>query len=327
MSPLPMDAPPEQAFLPPTLPEPAGEAGAVFQSLACACFFLYALAVLLAVLPPQLLMPEWQIRFGQMLIGQAPLALLGVGLAHLAGYLDPDATRLQRRLMTLRRWTVAVTVAFLMLLPLQWQAFASTLRQESRSLDQQRQQLHRRHDQLRQAIRSAADQDQLAQTLQRFQAPGLPASARRLPLRKLQQQLLRVEAVAHRGVRRQLEAEANQRLSSSLRSAIGLMLSTLVLALSFAACSQRRRSPYSLLQEGLLLIKATGTASPGPGPGWRHGYVERDYFESLSAEPWPADDNSAIGTECSNTTGTEEPCRRNAAFMPAARLPEHLEAP
>lgn len=295
---------------PPAEPaEPGAAAGTVFQSLAITCFFLYAMAVVLGVWPLQLLQAEWQIRCGQLLISQAPLALLGLGFAHLAAYLDPDEPRLQLRLLALRRWSVAVAFAFLLLVPLQVQAFWGVMRQDRSAVEQQRQQLAAQHRQLRQAIRSAAGPEQLELALERLQGPRLTPAGRQLPLKRLQQQLLQAEEPVSRSLARRLQVQAEQLIGSRLRTGAGLMLSALALAFSFAACGQRRFSEHSLLQEWLRLLSPAGPPQRRPRRARR--FVESDYFESLSSQPWRLDPDAERSPLHANQPGCGEEMLQN----------------
>jgi|GEM_PF-1536408 len=304
---------------------PAGGAGEVFQSLALACFGIYAIAVLLGVLPVRLMQAEWQIRFGQALIGQAPLALLGLGFAHLAAYLDPDAPRLQARLLALRSWSVAVAVAFLLLVPLQLQAFWSTVRQDFNGFDQQRQQLDERHRQLSQAVRSVTTPQELALTLERLQGPRLTPAARVLPLARLQQELLRSVDAVHSGMGRRIRAEVDQLIASRVRAAAGLVLSAMALGLCFAACAQRRYSPLSLLQEWLALVMAAGALLPSRRRDRR--FVDNDYLEALCAQDLADQPAFELGSEQGIQPVPSGDCGGSAGNSPTAFRPEVLEAP
>ncbi|MCX5947260.1 MAG: hypothetical protein NTY67_03425 [Cyanobacteria bacterium] len=69
-----------------------------------ACLLVgFTAAVVLELLPPQLLDPAWQWRFSGVLIDNAPVAAAGLGLLHLAAYLDPGDQQLARRVHGLHR--------------------------------------------------------------------------------------------------------------------------------------------------------------------------------------------------------------------------------
>jgi hypothetical protein len=305
-------------------PAPAGGAGEVFQALALACFCLYAIAVLLGVLPVRLLQAEWQIRFGQALVGQAPLALLGLGFAHLAAYLDPDQPQLQARLLALRRWSVVVAVAFLLLVPLQLQAFWSTMRLDFSGYDQQRQRLVERHRELGQAVRSVVSPQELELILERLQGPRLTPAARALPLARLQQELLRSVQGVHTAMERRIRTEQLQLVAARLRSAAALILSAMALGLCFAACAQRRYSPLTLLQEWLVLLMATAGFLAGHHRGRR--FVEHDYLEALCAQELADPSALALTSEQAIQPVSSGECCGSAGISPIGFRPEIPES-
>ena len=58
---------------------------------------LYIGSILVAILPPQILNPGWQLQFVSTLINSSALGLVGLVLVRLAAYVNPSSGRLRQR--------------------------------------------------------------------------------------------------------------------------------------------------------------------------------------------------------------------------------------
>ena len=113
LPPEPMEDGPDS--LPP--PEPTvATRGLSLAGLALIVVFLTIVAG--AMFPIRLLNPAWQLRLGSTLINLSPLPLIGLGLLHLAVFLDPLDPLLMRRLRPAAHLAMAVALGYLLLAPL-----------------------------------------------------------------------------------------------------------------------------------------------------------------------------------------------------------------
>jgi len=198
--------------------------------------------------PLRLLDPTWQLRVGGGLINTSPLALTGLALLHLAAAQDPLAPWLRRRRRIASHLAVAVSVGFVLLVPLLSTAVLRQQAEQSRSgmeLGQRTAQLQV----LRQAVVAASSPQELRARLAALKAPLLDDTALSLPLPQLKQQLLaRLDQAAARLARARSVTLPTQRwalLGEMLRTA----LACLALGVGFASLGKRRRGEVSLLLE------------------------------------------------------------------------------
>lgn len=214
---------------------------------------LFAIATLSRLLPPRLLVSAWQLQAANILIETGPYALLGLVLLQLGAFLDPDNESLQRRWHRLGRLGVVAVLGFLLLLPLQLLAASLSLQVASNVQRSQEQRLERNFSQLRQQVQSASSFPDLQRRLRDIQAPDLvvPAEALQLPLPRLKSRLLASVDQAEQRVRRSLgQSRAPERTFNVVRNIARGVVSTLVLALCFAAATPLWRTPQvSLLQQ------------------------------------------------------------------------------
>lgn len=145
---------------------------------------------LLALLPPALADPAWWRRAGAVLPAQAPVALLGLSLLHLAALLDPDNRLLQRRLRRLRRGAAAASLVLLLLVPLQLVLLLRGDAASPAARSRVDQQLDRRFAALRSAVLSSRSVPELRERLRLLQGPPLAPQADALPLPVVQRRLL-----------------------------------------------------------------------------------------------------------------------------------------
>ena len=217
--------------------------------VALVLFVLFASLVAPALFPLKLLNPPWQLRLAGSLVNGAPFALLGLALLKIAAELGPHDPRLKSRQQLCSQLAVAAALGFLLLLPLEGVAGLQQSRSTTSTQSSRINGAERRLVALRQAVASAASNEEINQRLQRLQGPVLgPADiAQPLPLLKAQ-----VGAVLDQaGLQISREREASQPrprlllLPELLRNA----LASLALALGFAALARRPGSRRTLLQE------------------------------------------------------------------------------
>jgi hypothetical protein len=255
--------------------------------LAVCLLILYGLVVLAAILPPRLLDPAWQIRFTNALINNGFLALLGLGLLHLAAYLDPANPHLARRRDNFAALALAAVLGFLLLIPLQgyavWRGIGNANSQQTSQLRQ----VTGRLSAVREAINSSTSTQDLQRRLQVLRVPPLGPNDLAQPLPALRKSML--DALERTEIRAgdQLRGIQPEGLWAIIQGSLRVVLSALVLVVGFAAFSQRRGWSMTLLQSWMVKFDRRWSGY-GNGRGRllqrpRHSKAD-DFLESLCDE-------------------------------------------
>ncbi len=216
--------------------------------LAVCLLILYGLVVLAAILPPRLLDPTWQLRFINALINNGFLALLGLGLLHLAAYLDPANPYLVRRRDNFASLAMAAVLGFLLLIPLQGYAVWRGISNANSQQNTQLRQVTGRVSAVRDAINKSTSTQDLQGRLQALRVPPLSPADLAQPLPVLRKTML--ETLERTEIRAgdQLRGIQPTGLWPIIQGSIRAVLSALVLVVGFAAFSGRRGSSRTLLQ-------------------------------------------------------------------------------
>lgn len=261
-------------------------------AIATTLFVTFAVNVLLGGLPPRLLDPLWQLRVVSLLIDNASLALVGLGLVHLQAYLEPDDSPSHLWRDHIARLAVAAALGFLLLVPLQIMASVQLL-QTSGVVDARRAAaITADHATLRREILAATSSQDLQARLQRLRRLGAPLigpTDRAAPLEPLRQKLLAGLSRARADALRQLASASRPRLWSLFTTVARNLVCALAFAAGFAAGARNRSSPVPLLVEcaSLLLRDRVRVVSPRPpGAAGRVQVVDEEYFEAIvDSEP------------------------------------------
>ncbi len=225
---------------------------------------VFLAAVLPVALPPRLLDPQWQLQLAAALINNASLALMGALLLPLALWFDAGNQRLRARRNALRRWALAASIAFLLLVPLQawagWRFYSTVTGRQQQQTSQASQKLA----ELRQAISSATTHQELQARVQKLfgRNAGLSPAEQRTPLPELRNMLLARAEQASRQLMQRVEAQAAMKPDRLVKETIRIAISALAYAIGFAFLAGR-------LPRG----QAGGLRKPG---------VDDDYFKQLS---------------------------------------------
>jgi hypothetical protein len=242
------------------LPWALGRAGWLLGLVALA---VPGLALLAAGLPSA---EGWQ-RFSTLVLAQAPLALLGLVLAHLAVLLDPDDRQLRRRLTRLRRAAAVGALVLLLLIPLHLWLLRATAPAALADRPQLEQRLEQRFTALRQAVTEARSLPELRERLRLLQGPPLSPQAELLPLPVLRQRLLLALERSQPFVRERLADNLDQRaLVRDGLEALRLLVPSLLYAIALASLSPL--APLTLPERWIK--GARGTAQPIPSARGRH---------------------------------------------------------
>lgn len=212
-------------------------------------FVLFAAQVAGSVLPLRLLQPAWQVRVSAALISSAPIALIGLALHQIAIDLGNPDNRLRSRHRLFSQLALLAAIGFLLLIPLQGSAI---LRQGSAV--QQAQILRianaeKRLEALRQSVVVATSSADLNRRLQELNGPVLgPADAAQpLPLLKAQVDAVLDQAALQ--IRRERQSNPPLKRHALLPDLLRSAISSLALAVAFAALGRRPGSHRSPLQE------------------------------------------------------------------------------
>lgn len=219
-----------------------------FGVLAVCLLMLYALLVLAASLPPQLLDPGWQLRFMHALINNGFLALLGLALVHLAAYLDPSNPHLIRRRNTFASLALVAVLGFLLLIPLQGYAVWRVISNANSKQSTQLREVTGRIATVREAIKGSSSTNDLQQRLQSLRVTPLSAAQLAEPLPALRKSMLEMLERTEIRAADQLKGLPPQSLWQIIQGSIRAVLSSLVLMVGFAAFSTRREGSMTMLQ-------------------------------------------------------------------------------
>jgi hypothetical protein len=246
--------------------------------VALVLFVLFASLVAAALFPLQLLDPAWQLRLAGTLINGAPFPLLGLALLQIAAELGPHDPLLKNRARLCSQLAVAAALGFLLLLPLQTIAGLKTSRSLNQAQATRIQGAEAKLKALRQAVASAASNDDLNQQLQKLNGPVLGPADIAQPLPLLKAQVAAVLDQAALQITREREASQPRTPLLLVPELLRNALASLAMALGFAALARRPGAPRPLLQE----LQISWRRSRFGGAGRRSSNNDGDYLRELS---------------------------------------------
>ncbi len=256
-----------------------------------ALFVIYAVRVIATALPLQPLDTPWQLSVSSALINAAAIPLVGLGLVHLAAYLDPANAALEKRRNALARWAIPAVLGFLLLIPVQSLASWSTVAAARARLTTQLTSANKNFALIREAINAATTLEDLQKRLQALQSPelGIRFDDLGLPLPETKRQMLiRLNEIEDQ-VKTRIKAPPPEAVEDVASNALRLMATCVVYALAFAIAAQRRGREVPLLVE-MLTIWSLRRESRQPRRGSASA-IEEDYFAQLAPpedEPPPS---------------------------------------
>ncbi len=212
-------------------------------------FGLYGSIVLGSLFPMQLMLPAWQLKVGATLINASPFPLIGLGLMHLAADLNPDDKLLTNRHNFVARLAVAVSLGFLLLVPLM--SVAAVMQQRQRVNDQFT--LTRRAESnlqaLTQVVSSSRSTDELRDRLIALNGPVIDEANAVKPLATLKAELNDLLQKAAAQVARKSQRLPTIKPWSLLPELLRNAFACLVLAIGFAGLGFRSNSVFPVLAE------------------------------------------------------------------------------
>lgn len=250
-------------------------------------FVIYGVRVAATAIPFRPLDTLWQLTVSAALIEAAAIPLVGLGLMHLAAYLNPDDPALVRRREVMARWAILAVLGFLLLIPVQAYASWSTVATVRARLTTQQTAANRNFALVREAISAATTLEDLQARLQSLQSPelGIRFENLGLPLAETQRQMLiRLNDIQEQ-VKTRINAPPPEAIEDVARNSGRLMATSLVYALAFAIAAQRRGQDIPLLVE-LLTVWNLRRQAGRPLRGVP-GAPDEDYFAQLA----PPDDD------------------------------------
>jgi len=214
---------------------------------------IFLAAMLRNILPLQLLVPTWQLRFSGALIDNALYPLLALVLLNLAAFLDREDRRLQARYEAFSRWAIPVALGFLLLIPLQASATWSGVDSASQTQQEQRRTIQNQFAAVRLVINSARTSADLRSGLEGLQGQAITDKGGTdfsQPLPQLRQTLLkRLDDAESRLFERLKSSSPPINRGSLLLANITGGASAMAYALGFAAAGHRRHRDLSLYDE------------------------------------------------------------------------------
>ena len=226
---------------------------------------VFLAAVLTTAVPPRLMDPQWQLALVAALVNNATAAVLAALLLALAVWIHPFSERLRGRLRLFRRWALAASLGFLLLVPLQgyasWRFYTTITSQQQ----QQSSESSRKLVELRSAIASASSHQQLQAAVKKLFGPnaGLSPGEFRTPMPELRQQLLAKAEAAGQEISRRIEAQAATKPDLLLKETARIALASVAYAVGFAFFS-------GALPRGQSTGRSLGSK------------VDEDYFRSIA---------------------------------------------
>ena len=212
-------------------------------------FGLYGSIVFGSLFPIQLMAPAWQLKVGSTLINASPFPLIGLGLMHLAADLNPDDKLLTNRHNFVARLAVAVSLGFLLLVPLM--SVAAVMQQRQRVISQFN--LTRRAESnlqaLTQVVSSSRSTDELRDRLIALNGPVIDEANAVKPLATLKAEVNDLLQKAAAQVARKSQQLPTIKPWSLLPELLRNAFACLVLAIGFAGLGFRSNSAFPVLAE------------------------------------------------------------------------------
>ena len=249
----------------------------------CCLLLAYALLVIRGAVPVQLLNPAWQVASTSVLVDQAPIALVGLSLLYLAGFLDTKNLRLQARVAWVCRLAILASLGFLLLIPLRsyniWSLPRAVDSAQERRIDNASAQLER----MRNAVRTASSQADLAAKWKELSIPALPANLQAQPLSVIRAEMNRTFTQMEAALEQQRQQVQRKSVpTQNLALANGRqMLASLLYAVAFAAGGQSSRSRSTFLDDLLSRLRFFSLPLRGDNA------VMHDYIKLLDPEQDP----------------------------------------
>jgi hypothetical protein len=210
--------------------------GVVMEALSIVLLVIFLATALTTALPPMPLNPPWQLALIAVLINNGSLALVGALLTPLALAFNPESDRLRARRHAFRRWALAASLGYLLLIPLQASAGWRLYSRITTYSEQQNSQSGQKLAELRQSISTAATPEELQAKLQTLFGNNvrLTTTQRRTPIQELRQELLAKTNLASIKLQQRIESQSAMKPDQLVKDTIRITISALAYAAGFA---------------------------------------------------------------------------------------------
>ncbi len=239
-----------------------------------ALLVLYAAAAVAGLLPPAFLNTEWQLRAIRTILDSSFLPLLGLGLLHLAAYLDPQNLALQNWRKLAARLAILAVLGFLLFIPLQLTAAWRTVAAANANASRQLARANETFNILRDIIVQAPSLEDLQQRLDNQENRGvrLNLQEKGVSLEQTKKDLLEQLIVVRDAVTARVSKPDRQSTEALARETVRVVISALALALAFSAGAQRKGSTVPLLVEWHTFWVTRGAHKGNPQDRLRNGF-------------------------------------------------------
>ena len=215
----------------------------------CVLIVTYIIIVASGLIPYSPRNPLWQLNLIANLVDNAGIPLIGTAFVFVAAYLSPKDSLFQDRLQRFAGLSMAASVGFLLLMPLQM--LASIKSYESAKSDQIDRIARgtRRLLNLSEAINQAANPKELQAELQKFDGMSLSPEDLAKPLPIIKATLLNRINQARQQLQSQLPSSSQYLSAPLVQANLRIIPSAFAYAIGFAAAARRRGQKISLLDE------------------------------------------------------------------------------
>ena len=216
--------------------DPSLSLASLLSALSSVLLVVFLASVLSAVLPPKPIDPQWQLLLAASLVNNATVAVVAALLMAMAAWFNPGNKRLRARSIAFRRWALAASIGFLLLIPLQLFAGQTFYRNYTAKLEKQNSQSSEQLQKLRQAVTSANTPQELQAELSVQFGPNakLSPTELRTPMPELRQQLLARAQQADKAIMRQIETQSSRKPDQLVKETIRITISALAYGVGFA---------------------------------------------------------------------------------------------
>ena len=200
-------------------------------------FTVYVIAIFSRILPPRLLDPLWQLNAATIVLDNATIPLLGMGLCYLATYLDPLNGNLRARSRLFSRLAGFAALGFLLLIPLQpcagWTAYTASSNAQAKQVRT----AYRSLDSLNQAVSTARSAEELQEAVRAIGGVSLEGLDPTVPLQELKLRLRQTVSTARGRIQQRAEAAKPSFFRAVVQPVSRGMLLALAYAIGFSAAT------------------------------------------------------------------------------------------
>lgn len=249
---------------PPGLARQLGRAGN-------ALLVIFALTVLLALLPPRLLNGAWQLQFTSTLVTNGSMALLGMLLKGLATWLDPEDRDLQAGFNRVKRLSKLVVMGYLLIVPLQFFGFWRVVETAKQATGEQIRSAEIRLERIRKAVEASGSTAELQARLRQLPgAPPLTQEQLSLPMAEIRARFNQAADQSQTRINASPTGPNANQIQLGFRESLRVVVSALALAVAFRTSARvKTRAPLQIDPEQQALFEGVDEpqAKPVNEPG------------------------------------------------------------